>query len=90
MDNASSLIGAITNAFKEHINEYEYDFLILIAKDDVETRLKLYSRIARRLAREQGMYDHSGKREDGDGNEFGLSVIAKKDSVDIFTNLNLT
>ena len=78
-DKTAKIIGAVTNAFKDRIKEYEWDFLTLIAKDEVEVekRMRLYTHIADRLAKEQ-LIDQINERKDGNG----VIVIGKRD-VDI-------
>jgi hypothetical protein len=76
-DKAARIIGAVTNAFKDRIKNCEWVFLTLIAKDEVEKRMRLYTHIADRLAREQ-LIDQINERKDGNG----VIVIGKRD-VDI-------
>jgi len=81
---SAKIIGAVTNAFKERIDHYEWDFLTLIAKDNVETRMKLYTRMADRLSRE-GLHHQINERKDGNG----VIVIGKKgiNIRDVWNNL---
>jgi hypothetical protein len=71
--NTTSIIGAVTNALTSRIEEYEWDFLTLIAKDNVDKRMKLYTRIADRLARES-LSSQINERKSG----AGVIVIGKK------------
>lgn len=57
---AASLIGAVTNAFKTQVKHYTWDFLMLVAKDNLQARSKLYTRIADRICRE-GQYNRANK-----------------------------
>lgn len=50
---AAYIIGAVTNAVKDKLAQFDWDFIVLIAKDNVEARSRLYTRIADRLQREQ-------------------------------------
>lgn len=49
---AAKIIGAVTNATKQRLAEYDWEFVLVVAKNSRETRAKLYSRILSRLSRE--------------------------------------
>lgn len=42
----SKIIGAIINALETKVNEYDWDFLLFIASNDIEKRMKIYNKIA--------------------------------------------
>jgi len=42
----SKIIGAIVNALETKVNEYEWDFLLFIATNNIEKRMKIYNKIA--------------------------------------------
>jgi hypothetical protein len=44
-----SMMGAITNALIDRIQEHKYEYLIIGAKDAVEKRMSLYKRIAKKI-----------------------------------------
>lgn len=52
---SAKIIGAVTNAIKEQLKSHHWDFVLIISKDNVETRHKLYVRIAHRFVRELGL-----------------------------------
>ena len=45
-DKLSSMISCITLALQDKIKDYEWDWFTLIAKNNINSRMKLYSRIA--------------------------------------------
>jgi hypothetical protein len=79
---ASAIIGAVSNAVIDRLKTYDWELVTLIAKDNIETRMKLYQHIARRvqvskfdeeLVTHHGMYDGQG-----------VVAIAKKGSSSLF------
>lgn len=42
----SKIIGAIINALETKVNEYNWDFLLFIATNNIEKRMKIYNKIA--------------------------------------------
>jgi len=52
---SGKIIGAVTNAIKHQLSLHNWDFVMIISKDNVEARHKLYVRIARRFIRELGL-----------------------------------
>lgn len=53
--NSAQIIGAVTNALKDKLDEFEWDFITLIAKDNVSSRSRLYTHIADRISKERGL-----------------------------------
>ncbi len=53
--NSALLIGAVTNALKDKLSEFEWDFVLLVAKDNISSRSKLYPHIAKRISKERGL-----------------------------------
>jgi len=51
--NASKIIGAVKNALVEKILEFDVKFVILVAKDNVEQRTRIYQQLAKIIAAEQ-------------------------------------
>lgn len=49
---AARIIGCVTNAIKDKIKEYNWDFLTIIAKDNIKSRMRLYTHISDRISRE--------------------------------------
>jgi hypothetical protein len=50
--NSGKIIGAVTNAIKHQLSLHNWDFVMIVSKDNVEVRHKLYVRIASRFSRE--------------------------------------
>lgn len=46
--NASQVVGAVQNALIERVKLYQFDALVFIAADNVEKRMLIYNKIARR------------------------------------------
>jgi hypothetical protein len=53
---ASKIIGAVVNGFNEKLTDFNFDFLCLAAKDNVDKRASLYLMIAERFARSRQMH----------------------------------
>lgn len=49
--NASSIVGAIANALKDKLEEFQYDAVVLGAADNIEKRMRIYDTIANRFAK---------------------------------------
>lgn len=78
---ASAIIGAVSNAVLDRLQEYEWSFVIFAAKDNIETRMKLYTRVAdriRRTRRHLGLYKFAGyvKGE-------GVVILGNSDAVEV-------
>jgi hypothetical protein len=85
---AAMIIGAVSNAVIDRLREYDWDFVVMIAKDNIQTRMKLYSRIANRVKttiRTPEMFEHSGF-----WNGDGIVALAKKGSTHIFSKFDET
>lgn len=82
----AKIVGAITNAFKARVKDYDWDFLLLIAKDEVEKRMRLYTSIANRIFRELRLGINQTKR---DG--VGIIIIGRKgvDSQEILSKIDV-
>jgi len=76
--NSGKIIGAVTNAIKDQLTQHHWDFVVIISKDNVESRHKLYVRIAHRFVRELGLgemeLDHNGEK---------VLVLSKLSSVEL-------
>jgi hypothetical protein len=80
---AAKIIGAVTNAFKQRIADYDWDFLVFVAKANVEARMRLYSRIADRVSREM-LLSHSQPIQRSDGSKYiVLYKPAMKQKIDV-------
>lgn len=53
---SSKIIGAVVNGFCDKLNDYEFDFFMLVAKNAVNKRASLYQLIANRFAKSQAMH----------------------------------
>ena len=82
----AKIVGAITNAFKDRVKDYDWDFLSLVAKDEVERRMRLYTSIANRIYRELGLGINRTTR---DG--VGIIIIGRKgvDSQEILSKIDV-
>ena len=49
---ASKIIGAVTNAIKLQLDKLDWSFIVVVSKDNVEARHRLYVRIADRVRKE--------------------------------------
>lgn len=67
-----AIIGAVSNAVLDRIDHYDWEFVTIAAKDNIDTRMKLYNRIADRLKSKLGLLKFSGfvKRQ-------GIIVLGK-------------
>lgn len=80
---SSRIIGAVQNAFVDKINDFKFDFVVAVAKDNLDSRSKLYSAIFRRAAIKLGLGTAEIKRE-----HFTICGIGKKgDLQEILKNL---
>jgi hypothetical protein len=63
---SSKIIGAVVNGFSAKLDEYEFSFICLAAKDNVDKRASLYSLVANRFATKLHMhintYSHDGSK----------------------------
>jgi hypothetical protein len=63
---SSKIIGAVVNGLAAKLDEYEFSFGCLAAKDNVEKRASLYSLVANRFAKKLHVhintYDHDGSK----------------------------
>lgn len=63
---SSKIIGAVVNGLAAKLDEYEFSFVCLAAKYNVEKRASLYSLVANRFAKKLHMhintYDHDGSK----------------------------
>lgn len=81
---SAKIIGAVTNALLDRLNHYDWDYVVADAKDGVEVRMKLYTRIVERIARMNSWQYGSGVV-----NGIGIAVISKKYSCqDIIDNIS--
>ena len=48
-NSGSAVLGAISNAIREKLNDYEYDAVVFIAADNVPQRMRIYNMIANRF-----------------------------------------
>lgn len=80
---SAKVIGAVTNALLDRLNDYEWDFIVADAKDAVAVRMKLYTRIVERIAR-----SNSWQYGSGVVNNIGIAVVSKEHSCqDIIDNI---
>ncbi len=82
---ASSIIGAVANAVIQKLDDYDWSFVTMIAKDNIETRMKLYQRIAHRIKttrKHPELYEFFGKV-----NGEGLVALVKKDASHILKKI---
>lgn len=70
----SSLISCITLALSDKVKEFEWDWLTLIAKNNINSRMKLYSRIGDIIVKGIPIK----KIQNIKGNE-GIIILSKKD-----------
>jgi len=63
---ASKIIGAVTNAIKLQLDKLDWSFIVVVSKDNVEARHRLYVRIADRVRKElllnQTDFDHGNNK----------------------------
>ena len=52
----SKIIGVVVNGFNDKLTEFKFDFLSLVAKNNVENRSSLYFLITERFARSRQMH----------------------------------
>lgn len=52
---SAKIIGCVTNAIKSQLTNFNWDFISVISKDNIESRFKLYLRISNRISRELGL-----------------------------------
>lgn len=74
--NASSIIGAISHAIYDKLNDYEFDALVFAAVDNIEQRMRIYNTIIRNMIKDMGLYIPNIKTERG-----MLSVVIMKNSL---------
>ncbi len=63
---AGKIIGAVTNTLKDRLQHYDWDFVVAVAKDNIQTRMKLYQRVAMRIGKEQHIA-YGSRMENGVG-----------------------
>jgi hypothetical protein len=73
--NASGIVGAISHAIHDKLDEYEFDALVFAAVDNVEQRMRIYNTIIRNSLKGMGSHIPNIRTDNG-----MISVVVTKNS----------